>query len=91
MSIDAKNMMEDFVQMHLNAVLKQVPDMCKCEQCMADAKALALNNLPSRYVTSHKGNVFVRVQSSTDTEVLNILREVTMAVEKVAANPHHSK
>ena len=40
-----KNYMEDVVEHFLLDVLNEYDNICKCEQCINDIKAIALNNL----------------------------------------------
>jgi len=43
------NVMEDFVFDAIDAVMPNHPEMCKCQDCMLDVAAIALNSLPPRY------------------------------------------
>lgn len=56
------NYMETIVANTLEDELKSNPqkytDVCRCPECMAIAKCVALNNLPPFYVTSLAGEVF---------------------------------
>lgn len=84
------NITEDLVLQQLEDSIKQFPGACRCEQCMADVMAMTLNKITPRYVSSDKGSVMARVFGSHDTERINILREVTNAIEKITSNPHHA-
>ena len=55
MAIIVKNIMEDIVDTWLESCMDKA-DMCKCEQCCADVKALALNRTKPRYVSRSQGN-----------------------------------
>ena len=57
-----KNYMEDAVEMMLNRVAPQYPDICMCDRCRTDMMMIALNNLPPRYVSTHKGAVLQRAK-----------------------------
>ena len=43
------NVMENFVGERIEAML-EAEDCCKCERCVDDMKAIALNKLPAKYV-----------------------------------------
>jgi len=64
---------------------------CKCERCLADIMAYALNHLPPRYFVSHKGEVLTSFESQTLPDRTRVLAEVVYASVIVAANPSHSK
>ena len=55
--MELRNYMEEVVLQKLDQVLAQYPYCCKCDQCRRDIATLALNNLPPRYISSHKGDI----------------------------------
>ncbi|MGI5918365.1 MAG: late competence development ComFB family protein [Christensenellales bacterium] len=59
--ITPRNIMEDLVENKLGELMRSA-DMCCCERCRADTKALALNKLPPRYVVSVGGEVYAHFQ-----------------------------
>lgn len=49
-------------------------DVCTCMKCTCDVLALALNSLPTKYVTSHAGKQYIQLdaykkQFETDVEI----------------------
>ncbi|SFT49540.1 competence protein ComFB [Selenomonas sp. GACV-9] len=87
--MELKNCMEEFVQDKMDVVLEQYPDCCRCEQCRLDIAALALNQLPPRYVSTREGDVFVRVnEMNTECEV-KVIKAIANAIEVVNKNPRH--
>lgn len=52
-----KNYMEEIVFNSIDEVLKDI-NMCKCETCISDIAAKALNDLPPQYVATKKGGLF---------------------------------
>lgn len=85
------NIMERVVDDHFEAVMKKFPGACRCQQCLSDIKALALNNLKPHYVSSDKGGVFERVNTSDMLVKVDVLRAMTEAAEKVTSNPRHGR
>jgi competence protein ComFB len=85
-----KNIMEDLVDVKLN-VLIQSAGMCCCERCRADVKALALNNLPPRYVVSVGGNIHSHFQAMNVQIQVNITAAVARAIRIVRNSPHHGE
>ncbi|CAH2212946.1 late competence development ComFB family protein [Tepidibacter aestuarii] len=84
-----KNYMEDLVDIHLNKLLEEYEDICKCERCILDIKAIALNNLKPRYGVTQMGNVFIKIDESTTESNVKIISEIIKAIEKVSKNPHN--
>lgn len=64
-------------------------DMCTCSKCACDVLALALNSLPTKYVTSHAGKQYIQLdaykkQLETDVEIA-----LMKACFTVKAAPNH--
>lgn len=58
-------------------------DMCKCETCILNACAIALNELKPKYVTTTKGALIAKFsvikseyQTAVDIEVIKALKKV---------------
>ncbi|WP_242967902.1 late competence development ComFB family protein [Tepidibacter mesophilus] len=85
---ELKNYMEDLVDIHLNKLLEEYKDVCKCNRCILDIKAMALNNLKPRYGVTQRGNLFIRIDESTNESNVKIISEIIKAIEKVSKNPH---
>lgn len=84
-----KNAMEDLVNDRILEVLKD-KDCCKCEKCLDDMRALALNNIPSKYVSTHRGVLFTKLDMFTKHQVtIDLNVAVASAIESVAAKPRH--
>lgn len=63
-------------------------EICKCEECVLDMAALALNNLPPMYRVSLMGTLYAH--SLQDTEYgTKVKDKVEEAIKKVAKNPSH--
>lgn len=87
--MDVRNHMEYVVEHMLPKVLKQKPEACTCERCVNDMKAIALNDLPSKYVASQKGEVFTKANELTVQFEADVIRALVMAIEKVKGHPNH--
>jgi hypothetical protein len=57
--VTLKNYMEEIVLNLMEGVLDDI-NMCKCELCVKDIAALALNDLPPKYIVSEKGELYIR-------------------------------
>jgi competence protein ComFB len=82
------NINEEFVQQHVKKAIKEL-GACGCETCYANACALALNGLRPQYVTSERGALLTEITETKVSNQADIIVEVTKAVKKVMANPHH--
>lgn len=87
--MELKNYMEEVVLQKIDSVIARYPDCCKCEQCRLDIAALALNNLPPRYVSTHKGDIFVRIQEMEGKNDVDVIQAIAKAIEIVGKNPRH--
>ncbi|MBO8158126.1 late competence development ComFB family protein [Thermosyntropha sp.] len=85
------NIVEKMAWDKLDTVLNSKENICKCEKCRADMIAYALNKLKPRYVSTERGEVFVRAQYMDVDLSAAILVALTEAVEVVGKNPHHDK
>lgn len=85
------NVMETLVDSQLDSVLNNIDGFCSCDKCKRDVKAMALNNLPPRYVNTHKGDVYTRLSALDPAELARVILEITKAAHVVMANPQHDK
>ncbi|MGI9860986.1 late competence development ComFB family protein [Moorella naiadis] len=86
-----KNYMEDCVWELLDDVLKQDPEACRCEACRHDIVALALNQLPPRYVVREKGAVYSKIAMLEAQHRADIYRALTQALMMVKKAPRHGQ
>lgn len=83
------NMMEHYVDERLSELLKDY-DCCKCEACVEDMKAYALNRLPARYVSTVNGQVFTRIQQELESQPsVDLDIAVIKAIEHISSSPRH--
>ena len=83
------NMMEHYVDERLAELLRQF-DCCKCEICIEDMKAFALNRLPAKYVSTVSGQVFTRIQQEMECQpTVDLDVAILQAIESVSSNPRH--
>ena len=91
MAVDVKNVMEIFVEMNLDKAIDETPDVCRCDQCRADIKALILNKLKPMYVSTTRGEVMSKLHAFDTGKQVEFLCCFRDAVEKVKSNPYHDK
>ena len=84
------NVMEQMVDEKLSELLDK-RDCCKCKQCVDDMRAIALNHLKPKYVSTEAGVLYTRVAASMEKQSnMDINVAVYNAIDIVAANPHHN-
>ncbi|AWW25768.1 late competence development ComFB family protein [Acetobacterium carbinolicum] len=84
-----KNYMEDVVDSFLPHMLEQYPEICRCELCMEDIKAIALNKLKPAYFVTREGLLFSKIDEMTSQHKADLTSELTRAIDIVSKNPRH--
>lgn len=84
-----KNYMEDVVLYFLPIVLKDMDGVCKCEDCMNDIAALALNKLKPHYISSEKGEIYSRLEEMYTQFRVDVIAAIMESAQQVSKNPRH--
>ena len=85
-----KNFSETEVSNLLDAILNRYDNICKCEKCRLDIKALSLNSLSSKYIVCNQGEIYTIALSAIDNQrTIDVTTAITKAIEIVSANPMH--
>lgn len=84
------NVMEKVVDDKLEEMLK-TENCCQCERCIEDMKAIALNKLPAKYVSTHNGELFSKLDAMLRQRVVDINVAVSNAIACVSQNPSHGQ
>lgn len=63
--------------------------VCRCSRCMADVQALALTNLPAKYVVMDRGKFSSMLGFYRHSYSSTVMIELTKACNVVKQNPHH--
>ncbi|MBD5110962.1 MAG: late competence development ComFB family protein [Ruminococcaceae bacterium] len=82
------NVMEKIVEEKLDIMLNE-RDCCKCERCIEDMKAMALNRLPAKYASTHNGELFSKLDSTARQNSVDINVAVANAIDCVSVRPSH--
>jgi competence protein ComFB len=89
--VKIKNYMEDVVIHLLYNIVKDREDICKCEKCLNDIAAIALNRLPPHYVVSEKGEVYSKVLNMSIQFEADVTKAIIEAIGIVTGNPRHER
>ena len=83
-----KNYMEVIVERLIRDILRE-NNVCTCEKCILDISAIALNNLPPKYIVTEKGELYSRIDALSQQFEVDIISAVTKAADLVKRNPQH--
>jgi competence protein ComFB len=87
MEYGLRNYMEDIIREKMPAVLKKMPDICRCERCEMDRLAFALNNCPPKYVVTAKGKLYAKLSVLQGQFEVDVIRAITNAAVCVDKSP----
>jgi len=87
--MELHNYMEDAVKKSLDKMIVKYTDICKCDKCKLDISAIALNNLPPRYIVTEQGKLFTKVEEMEPQYEVDVTRELAKAIQIVSKSPHH--
>ena len=80
--------MEDIVSHKLEDLLKLM-NLCKCEKCRLDIMAIALNDLPPKYVVTDKGELYIKIRELEQQFEVDVETAIVKAAMFVSKNPKH--
>jgi len=83
-----KNYMEEIVYSQMKEILCDI-NMCKCEKCLMDIAAIALNDLPSKYIVTEKGELYSKINALSQQFEVDVVSAVTKAAVLVKRRPRH--
>lgn len=84
-----KNFMEELVVKKTGELLKLM-NMCQCEKCRLDIIAIALNELPAKYVVSEKGELYTKLNELEQQFEIDVETAIVKAAVLVSKNPKHN-
>jgi competence protein ComFB len=85
-----KNEAEQLVLHELeNQLTTQGEGVCRCNECVVDMAAIALNTVKPLYRFSLLGTLYAAQAMNEQSYADSVQRAVTQAIEKVRANPGH--
>ena len=58
---------------------------CRCDRCMKDVAAIALNKLPSKYVVVEED----KIDEVVETQAVDVIPALVSAIMTVKTNPRH--
>lgn len=84
------NVMQVLVEEYAAKYIKMF-GVCDCDRCVADIKAIALNNLPPKYVIMDKRDIIPKLTFYEGKYNSDITSQVLQACKTVMNRPHHNR
>ncbi|MCK8058892.1 MULTISPECIES: late competence development ComFB family protein [unclassified Fusibacter] len=84
-----KNYMEIAVDHIMPNLLKAFPDICVCEMCILDIKAIALNHLKPHYTVTDAGETWSKIEEMRIQFEADIMKALIDAINIVSKSPRH--
>ena len=84
------NVMQVLVEEYTAKYVKMF-GVCDCDRCVADIKALALNNLPPKYVIMDRGDIIPKLTFYEGKFNSDVTAQVLQACKTVMNRPHHNR
>jgi competence protein ComFB len=82
------NVTEIIAEAKIGEVISMM-EACSCSKCVADILAIALNSLPTRYVTTDIGKQFIQLNSYKKQFETDVVAALIKACQIVSASPRH--
>lgn len=89
--MELRNYKELAVNHVIPNLLRAFPDICKCDKCLLDIKAIALNKLEPQYVVTGKGGLYAQVKEMNLQYEANIMKAILDGISLVSSNPMHDE
>jgi len=86
--LNIKNYMEEVIYGSMDDILKDL-NVCTCEKCKMDIAAIALNQLPAKYIVTEKGELYSKINTLRQQFEVDIISAITRAVVLVKRSPRH--
>lgn len=84
------NVMEKIVNDEVMYFMREF-NMCTCDRCVADTKALALTSMPSKYIVREKSQIPPLMNFYANKFIGYVTVELTKACTIVKETPHHDR
>jgi competence protein ComFB len=86
-----RNYMEIAVDHIMPNLLRAFPDICVCDQCQLDIKAIALNHLKPHYTVTDEGETWTKIDEMRIQFEADIMKALIDAISLVTKSPRHGK
>lgn len=84
-----KNYMEEIVFSQMKDILNDI-NVCTCDKCLLDIAAIALNDLPPKYIVTEKGELYSKINTLGQQFEVDVVSAITKAAVLVKRKPRHN-
>lgn len=88
--VQIKNYMEEIVFSQMKEILNDI-NMCTCDKCLLDIAAIALNDLPPKYIVTDKGELYSKINTLGQQFEVDVVAAITKAAVLVKRKPRHNE
>lgn len=88
--VSCMNIMQSIVEPKLDHFMR-IHGVCTCQRCRVDVMALALSNLPARYVVVTDKERIPRLSLLENEYLTDAMQQIMHACQRVKAHPHHKR
>jgi len=88
--VSCMNIMQSIVEPKLDHFIR-INGVCTCQRCRVDVMALALSNLPARYVVVTDQERTPMLSLLENEYAADAMQQIMIACQRVKANPHHKR
>lgn len=83
-----KNFMEEVVSRKIDSLMS-IMNICRCDKCKMDIMAIALNDLPPKYVVTDTGELYTKVRELEQQFEVDVETAIVKAALFVSKHPKH--
>lgn len=76
-------------QLEIQLARRPAETVCRCQECVLDMAAYALNNVKPLYRVSLLGTLYAHALRGSEYEQ-EVMEAVAAAIDKISSNPSHS-
>lgn len=84
------NVMEELVRKHNTQKMMEEYNVCTCKRCQADVRALALSNLPPKYIVTERASLPLLLSYYESRYRIPIFTQLVKACIEVHDHPRHN-
>ncbi|MDF2840413.1 MAG: Late competence development protein ComFB [Clostridia bacterium] len=83
-----KNFMEEVIKKKIDPILNLL-NVCQCEKCRLDIMAIALNDIPAKYVVTDTGELYTKLSELEQQFEVDVETAIIKAALLVSKSPKH--
>ena len=84
---EVENLIINELEQQLN--LEENNDICRCQDCVLDIVAYALNQVPAVYRCTYSGRLYAQALYLEENKYATYRNAVKVAIDKIRNNPSH--